>query len=80
MAADPERTRAETPDANPPSASLLHVAGVVLSSFFGIRKGRAMQRDAVTIKPAQVIVVGILGAALLVLGLVLLVRYIVGHA
>ena len=80
MAADSEPTRGDTPGANPRNASLLHVAGVVLSSFFGIRKGQAMQRDAVTIKPALVIVVGVLAAALLVLGLVLLVRYIIGHA
>jgi len=65
---------------NPQHASLLQVAGVVLWSFLGIRKGRAMQRDAVIVKPVQVIVVGVLVAALLVLGLLLLVRYIIAHA
>ena len=72
-----------TPDrqpGNPQHASLLQVAGVVLWSFLGIRKGRAMQRDAVIVKPVQVIVIGVLGAALLVLGLLLLVRYIIAHA
>jgi len=70
----------DRPACNPQPASLLQVAGVVLWSFLGIRKGRAMQRDAVIVKPVQVIVVGVLAAALLVLGLLLLVRYIIAHA
>jgi len=70
----------DRPAGNPQHASLLQVAGVVLWSFLGIRKCRAMQRDAVIVKPVQVIVVGVLAAALLVLGLLLLVRYIIAHA
>ena len=61
-------------------ASLLEVAGAVFGSFLGIRRGNAMQRDAVTIKPAQVIVVGIILAACLVVSLLLLVRFIVRTA
>ena len=52
------------------------VVGAVFWSFFGIRKGDAMRRDAVTIKPHQVIVVGILLAAVLVASLLILVRMI----
>lgn len=52
------------------------VIGAVFWSFFGIRKGDAMRRDAVTIKPHQVIVVGILLAAVLVASLLILVRMI----
>lgn len=52
------------------------VIGAVFWSFFGIRKGDAMRRDAVTIKPHQVIVVGILLAAVLVATLLILVRMI----
>ena len=52
------------------------VVGAVFWSFFGIRKGAAMRRDAVTIKPHQVIVVGILRAAVLVASLLILVRMI----
>ncbi len=48
----------------------------VLWSFFGVRKGHAMQRDIVTIKPHQVIVVGILIAAVVVAMLLILVRFI----
>ena len=52
------------------------VVGAGFWSFFGIRKGDAMRRDAVTIKPHQVIVVGILLAAVLVASLLILVRMI----
>ncbi|MEP7206775.1 MAG: DUF2970 domain-containing protein [Casimicrobiaceae bacterium] len=64
----------------PPRASLLQVAGAVFWGFFGVRKGRALQRDAVTIKPLQVIVVGIILAAVLVVSLLLLVRFIIAQA
>ena len=64
----------------PKAATLLQVAGAVFWSFFGVRKGKAMQRDAVTIKPLQVIVVGVAFAALLVLGLLALVRLVLHFA
>jgi len=77
----------EPPDAGPPAsnderkaATLPQVAGAVFWSFFGVRKGKAMQRDAVTIKPLQVIVVGVVFAALLVLALLVLVRVILRFA
>ena len=71
-----------TPPANgtPPRATLRQVIGAVFWSFFGVRKGHAMRQDAVTIKPAQVILVGIVLAALLVLGLLTLVRFIIGQS
>lgn len=52
----------------------------VLWSFFGVRRGEAMRRDAVTIQPWQVIIVGIAFAALFVLALIVIVRTIVAHA
>lgn len=64
----------------PRNATWLEVVPVVLSSFLGIRKGKAMRRDAVSIRPVQVIVVGLLGAAVLVTCLVLLVRLILRSA
>jgi hypothetical protein len=69
------------PDAAPPPpppkpASFLQVVGAVFWSFLGIRKGKAMERDTVTIKPLHVIVVGVVLAAILVLTLVTLVRLI----
>jgi len=71
--------RQTPPPGEPRQASLLQVAGAVFWSFLGIRKGRAMQRDAVTVKPLQVIIVGVIAAALLVVCLLLLVRFIVSR-
>jgi hypothetical protein len=62
--------------AEPKQASLVQVAGAVFWSFFGVRKGKHMQQDAATIKPLQVIIVGILFAAAIVFALLALVRYI----
>jgi hypothetical protein len=64
----------------PRKATLVEVVGAVFWSFFGIRKGEAMRRDAITIRPHQVIIIGIAMAALLVAGLLVLVRLIVGSA
>jgi hypothetical protein len=59
-------------------ASPLQVVKAVLWAFFGIRKRAAHENDAVTITPLQVIVTGIICAAIFVLSLVLLVRHITG--
>ena len=68
----------DPPDTSTPPrrATMRAVVGAVFWSFFGIRKGDAMRRDAVTIMPHQVIVVGILLAAVLVASLLILVRMI----
>ncbi|MDB5807957.1 MAG: hypothetical protein JWN94_79 [Betaproteobacteria bacterium] len=58
-------------------ASPLQVAKAVFWSFLGIRRRAAYEHDAVTLKPAQVIIAGIIGAILLVLSLVALVRFII---
>ena len=60
----------------PRKATPLQVVKAVLSAFIGIRKRAAHEHDAVTITPAQVIVTGIIAAAVFVLSLVLLVRWI----
>ena len=57
-------------------ATPLQVARAVLSAFVGIRKRAAHEHDAVTITPLQVIVTGIDFAAIFVLSLIVLVRYI----
>ena len=59
-------------------ASLLQVAKAVFWSFLGIRKRRDYETDSVELKPQQVIVAGLIGAAVLVLGLILLVRFVIG--
>jgi len=70
----------DTPPATSRPATLAEVLNAVFWSFFGVRKGDAMRRDAVTIKPHQVIVVGILFAAVLVVALLILVRLITQNA
>jgi hypothetical protein len=71
-------------DAPPPSeakaATLRQVIGAVFWSFFGVRKGKHMQHDAVTIKPLQVILVGVALAALIVVGLLVLVQLVLRTA
>ena len=64
----------------PKSASLLQVAKAVLWSFLGIRRRAEHESDVAQLKPAQVIIAGLIGAAILVLSLVLLVKFIVGRA
>ena len=59
-------------------ASPLQVAKAVFWSFFGIRKRRDYETDSVQIKPHQVVVAGLIGAAVLVLSLILLVHYVIG--
>jgi hypothetical protein len=75
----PMSTPTPPPDPDSPeprAATLRELLGAVLWSFFGVRKGDAMRRDAVTVRPHQVIIVGIVVAALLVLGLLTIVRII----
>ena len=57
-------------------ASLRQVAGAVFWSFFGVRRGAHMQRDEVTIKPLQVIIVGVALAAVFVFALLALVQVV----
>ena len=66
------------PEHTPRKATPLEVARAVFWSFLGIRKRAAHERDAVIIKPVQVIVAGIIAAVIFVLGLVTLVRFITG--
>ncbi|MEO8303473.1 MAG: DUF2970 domain-containing protein [Betaproteobacteria bacterium] len=76
----PPRENSPIAPAEPQSATLPQVIGTVFWSFFGVRRGKHMQRDAVTVKPLQVIVVGVLLAAVLVFALLALVRVILSNA
>lgn len=64
----------------PKQASVLQVAKAVFWSFLGIRKRRDYETDSVELKPKQVIIAGLIGAAILVLSLLLLVRFVIGKA
>jgi hypothetical protein len=56
------------------------VFGAVFWSFFGVRKGRLMQKDALTIRPHQVVIVGLACGAIFVAVLLVIVRTIVRSA
>jgi hypothetical protein len=55
---------------------VLQVARAVFWSFLGIRKSRDHDRDAVSITPLQIVVAGVIGAAILVFCLIMLVRMV----
>jgi hypothetical protein len=61
-------------------ASPWTVAKAVFWSFFGIRRKQDYEADAVRLTPAQVVVAGLIGAALLVTVLLVLVRIIINSA
>ena len=67
-APEPRRRRRATP---------WQVVKAVASGFFGIRSSR--KDEEVELRPVQIIIVGILGAALFVAVLLLLVNFIVSR-
>ena len=64
----------------PKAASPLQVAKAVFWSFLGIRRRAAHEADVTQLKPAQVIVAGLIGAAIFVLSLVLVVKFVISQA
>jgi hypothetical protein len=58
-------------------ASLLDTVKAVGASFFGVRGGKAHERDIANLNPVHLIVVGILLAAVFVVTLLLIVRAVV---
>ncbi|MEO8752117.1 MAG: DUF2970 domain-containing protein [Casimicrobiaceae bacterium] len=78
---DPEADPSAAPRDPPPrNASIPEVVKAVFSSFLGIRRGQAMRKDAVTIRPHQVIVVAIVLVAIFVVSLIVFVRIIIRAA
>jgi len=61
-------------------ATLVQVARAVFWSFLGIRKRAAHENDVVQLKPVQVVVAGLIGAALLIVALVLVVKLVISRA
>ena len=49
-------------------------------SFLGIRRKKDHEVDSLHLTPVQLIVAGLIGAALLVTSLILLAKFIVGRA
>jgi amino acid transporter len=64
-------------DGKPERASFLRVVGTVLSAFIGIRKRSSAEVAHQQIKPAHVVVAGIIGALVFIAILVTLVRFII---
>ena len=72
-------TEEQAPKALAPArrkAGLLQVAQAVFWSFLGVRKSRDHDADAASLTPLQVIVAGIIGAALFVASLILIVGWV----
>jgi len=59
-----------------PRASLLHVVRIVVSLLFMIGRNRDYGPQAPVVTPARLIIVSLIGAALLVAGLVMLASFI----
>lgn len=70
--------RAPLRDAVARKGSLLRTARAVGWSFFGVRKSAEHERDVASLNPLHVVVIGVAAAALFVVLLVLLVRWVVG--
>lgn len=58
-------------------AGMLETARAVLWSFFGVRARSAHETDAVRLNPLVVILTGVALAAVFVVGLITLVRFVV---
>jgi hypothetical protein len=59
-------------------ASVLQTFGAVAWSFFGVRRSADHAQDVQRLNPVHVIIAGVVSAALFVLALVLLVRWVIG--
>ena len=58
--------------------SFLQTVRAVAWSVLGIRKSAGYQQDVQKLNPVHVLLAGVIGAALFVVALVLLVRFVVG--
>ena len=63
---------------NDRSDSLWRTVRAVAWSFFGVRNSGEFQQDVQKLRPAQVVIGGIVGGVLFVLVLVALVKWVVG--
>ena len=60
------------------AVALVRTFKAVAWSFFGVRKGTEYEKDIAQLNPLHVIVAGIVAAALFVIGLVVLVKWVIG--
>ena len=66
----------EHSERRPKRAGPLQVAKAVFWSFFGVRRSKDHDADAASLTPVQVIVAGIIGAAVFVFVLIMVVRLV----
>ena len=66
--------------AQPRRASPGEVAKAVFWSFFGVRKRKDYDSDSASIKPLQIVIAGLIGAALFVLTLVGIAKLVTSQA
>jgi len=59
-------------------ASVLQTFRAVAWSFFGVRRSADHAQDMQKLNPVHVVIAGVVSAALFVLALVLLVRWVIG--
>jgi preprotein translocase subunit Sec61beta len=59
-------------------SSFLRSFKAVAWSFFGVRKASEYEKDVNQLKPAHVVIAGLIVAALFVGGIVMLVKWVVG--
>jgi hypothetical protein len=59
-------------------SSFLHSVKLVAWSFIGIRSNKGYRDDFAKVNPLHVVLVGIVGALLLVVGLISLAKWVVG--
>jgi hypothetical protein len=56
--------------------SFLRTMKAVAWSFFGVRKGADYEKDVNQLNPVHVVIAGVIGAALLIVALLLLVNWV----
>ena len=61
----------------PQKATLWQILLAVVWGFFGVRKHKEWQSDANSLKPAQVIIGGLIGGVIFVIVLVIIVRLVI---
>lgn len=56
--------------------SFMQTMKAVAWSFFGVRKGRDLEKDATQLNPVHLVIAGVIGAVLFILVLLLLVNWV----
>ena len=65
-------------DATRRKGSFLGTVKAIGWAFFGVRGGKAHERDLARLNPLHVIIIGLMLAAVFVIGLVVIVNWVVG--